>query len=114
MLKTFKEYLKEVDLSVSFDPNKEELSDVVKKAQQTYRTGTANPQRAAKQTQVDVQQQAQEIKGSDDPLANEKLAIKNLEMRLAKMKQTLASKESAIQKKVGSNVAAATQPTTGM
>lgn len=110
MLKTFKDYLKEVDLSVSFDPDKEELSDVVKKAQQTYRTANADPQRAAKQTQADVQQQAQEIKGSDDPLANEKLAIKNMEMRLAKMKQNLAAKEAAIEKQAGNTAAPAPTP----
>lgn len=102
MFKSFKEYLNEVDLSVSFDPDKEELSDVVKKAQQTYRVGSANPQRAAKQTQVDVKQQAQELKQTEgDPLAAKKIAIKNMEMRLAKMKQALAAEEKRVQTQQG-------------
>lgn len=97
---SFKDYLDEVNLNVSFDPDKEDVGDVVNRAKMAHRVGQANPQKWIKQKQQDLQQKEKEtqVAPADDPLKNQRLQIQDLEMRLAKMKQMLAANEEKLEK----------------
>lgn len=100
--------LQEVELNVSFDPEKETPADVVQKAKMAQRMGSANPERAIRQRQQDIQQQKKAITADDaaegkDPLDPLRVQIKNMEERLARMKMQLARKEQAAEQQGGQN-----------
>lgn len=93
----FKNFLQEVELNVGIDPQKMSAADAINMVKQKYKMGAANPARAIKQKQQDIASQEKELKANpDDPLANDKLAIKALEQKLARMKIVLARKEEQL------------------
>jgi len=107
MLGSFKEYLQEVEQTISFDPGKESPEELVRRAKQTYRMSANQPARAIRSRQQDIASQEKAIKAQpDDPLAADRLAIKKMEERIARMKMALSRKEEMAQKRQASATAA--------
>jgi hypothetical protein len=90
--------LTEVEMNLSFNPDKESTQDIVAKAKQASRMGAANPQRAIRQRQLNIKDKLHSIAASDDPLEPQRIAIAKLEEKIAKMKMALARKEEAMKK----------------
>ena len=91
---SFKEYLVEIEQNISFDPEKETPEELAKRVKQAHRVSAASPDRAIRQRQQNIKDKSAELKANpDDPLAQERLAIKKMEERIAKMKMLLARKE---------------------
>lgn len=91
---TFIDYLVEVEQTLSFDPEKETPDELVKRAKQAMRVGAASPERALRAQQQEIKNQTADLKANkDDPFARERLQIKQMEDRIARMKMLLARKE---------------------
>lgn len=111
MTPTFKEYLAEVQQTVTFDPTKETPDQVLKKVRQADRTATASPERAIRAQQQDIKDQTAALKtDKNDPFARDRLQIKQLEQRIAQLKMVLARKEANANKQQGANPATAANP----
>ena len=100
MANTFKEYLSEVEQTISFDPENETPEEVAKRAKLASRKAAASPERAIRMRQQDIKDKSATIKqDTDDQFANERLAIKKMEERIARMKMMLARKEDMAARK---------------
>lgn len=90
--------LKEVEMNLSFDPEKESPQEIMQKARNAARVGGQNPQRLIKQRKQNIKTKMRNIAQADDPLENDRMAIKKLEQRLVQMKQVLARKEEQMRR----------------
>ena len=100
MANTFKEYLSEVEQTISFDPENETPEEVAKRAKLASRKAASSPERAIRMRQQNIKDKSAAIKqDEDDQFANERLAIKKMEERIARMKMMLARKEDMAARK---------------
>ena len=90
--------LKEVEMSLNFDPDKESPQDILSKARVASRMGAQNPQRFIKQRAQNIRSKMRNIAQSDDPLEQDRIAIMKLEQRIVQMKQVLQRKEEMLRK----------------
>lgn len=91
---SFIDYLVEVEQTISFDPEAETPAEIIKKAQLAQRQAAASPERALRARQQAIKDKTKVIKDNPaDPFERERLQIKNMEERIAKMKMALARKE---------------------
>ena len=100
-MNSFLDYLAEIEQNISFDPEKETPEEFAKRAKVAHRIAGNQPDRALRIRRQNIKDKSAELKGNpNDPLANERLAIKKMEERIAKMKISLARKEDMTQARV--------------
>jgi len=91
---SFKEYLVEIEQNISFDPEAETPEELAKRVRQAHRVAGNSPGRTLRDRQKAIKAKSADLKvNKDDPLAQDRLAIKNMEERIVKMKMLLARKE---------------------
>ncbi len=94
---SFIEYLVELEQSISFDPTKDTASDVTAMAKQALKIASSSPERALRARSQSIGDKKKIIQSDkEDPLAKEKLQIKKMEERIARMKMNVARKEKSI------------------
>ncbi len=94
---SFIEYLVELEQSISFDPTKDTASDVTSMAKQALKIAASSPERALRARSQMIGDKKKTIQADkEDPLSKEKLQIKKMEERIARMKMNVARKEKSI------------------
>ena len=66
MANTFKEYLSEVEQTISFDPENETPEEIAKRAKLASRKAAASPERAIRMRQQNIKDKSTAIKQDED------------------------------------------------